>query len=407
MPWTRSPSSSWWTSDLLAAGEQVTQLGEDLGEEPVVRLVRRERAVQPGDAELVVVVEVVRRRDERDDPGEALLADPDDLLLAADATVVGAVAARPLAHGQLVGDHPGEVPRLDPLGPLALHRGHRSSSMEATSAAARTVGPTSCARIILAPCHIAQVAVASEPSRRSSTGTGGRSALCPRRPQRRRRRGGGRGSPCGSSRRRPGSRCSTSLSRLATRARLCSSVFPKPMPGSTHTSSTPAADRRLRPVAKEARDLAHDVVVARGRPASSRIALHVHGHEADARPGGRGDLGERGRHVVEQRGPGGQRRLGHLGVSGVDAHPHPAGEGLDDRDDAAHLLGRGRPASAPGRVDSPPTSTTAAPAAAMARPCSTAAAWSSHRPPSEKESGVTLRTPITSGAGRSGTTGPG
>src|SRR5205807_2045489 len=53
--------------------------------------------------------------------------------------------------------------------------------------------------------------------------------------------------------------------------------------------------------------------------------------------------------------------------------------------------------AAPGRVLSPPTSTTAAPSAANRRPWATAASGSSQRPPSENESGVTLRTPMTSG----------
>src|SRR5437763_6213782 len=51
--------------------------------------------------------------------------------------------------------------------------------------------------------------------------------------------------------------------------------------------------------------------------------------------------------------------------------------------------------SAPGLVDSPPTSTMSAPSATSCRPCSTAAPGSNHRPPSEKESGVTFSTPIT------------
>ncbi len=45
---------------------------------------------------------------------------------------------------------------------------------------------------------------------------------------------------------------------------------------------------------------------------------------------------------------------------------------------------------APGRVDSPPTSSRSAPASASARPCATAASASRKRPPSEKLSGVTL-----------------
>lgn len=57
---------------------------------------------------------------------------------------------------------------------------------------------------------------------------------------------------------------------------------------------------------------------------------------------------------------------------------------------------------APGRVDSPPTSTRSAPWAASSRPCSTAAAVSNQRPPSEKESGVTLTTPMTAQRSHSG-----
>src|SRR3954451_12496379 len=53
--------------------------------------------------------------------------------------------------------------------------------------------------------------------------------------------------------------------------------------------------------------------------------------------------------------------------------------------------------SAPGRVDSPPTSSISAPSAASSSPCLTAASASRNSPPSENESGVTLTTPITVG----------
>src|SRR5687767_7647638 len=53
--------------------------------------------------------------------------------------------------------------------------------------------------------------------------------------------------------------------------------------------------------------------------------------------------------------------------------------------------------SAPGLVLSPPTSITSAPSETMRRPWATAAPASSHRPPSEKESGVTFSTPMTNG----------
>src|SRR5262249_6238926 len=50
---------------------------------------------------------------------------------------------------------------------------------------------------------------------------------------------------------------------------------------------------------------------------------------------------------------------------------------------------------APGRVDSPPTSTMSAPCAASSRPRAIAASGPNQDPPSENESGVTLTTPIT------------
>src|SRR5919201_3376424 len=56
--------------------------------------------------------------------------------------------------------------------------------------------------------------------------------------------------------------------------------------------------------------------------------------------------------------------------------------------------------SDPGRVDSPPTSRMSAPSAARRAPWATAAPGSRNSPPSENESGVTLITPITAGAGK-------
>ena len=50
---------------------------------------------------------------------------------------------------------------------------------------------------------------------------------------------------------------------------------------------------------------------------------------------------------------------------------------------------------APGRVDSPPTSMMSAPSCCICNACSTARSARSKRPPSENESGVTLRIPIT------------
>src|SRR5262249_2936144 len=52
---------------------------------------------------------------------------------------------------------------------------------------------------------------------------------------------------------------------------------------------------------------------------------------------------------------------------------------------------------APGRVDSPPTSTIAQPCATMVLAWATAASATRKRPPSENESGVTFRMPMTAG----------
>jgi hypothetical protein len=49
---------------------------------------------------------------------------------------------------------------------------------------------------------------------------------------------------------------------------------------------------------------------------------------------------------------------------------------------------------APGRVDSPPTSIIPAPSAIIREPCSIAFSFVKNSPPSEKESGVTLSTPM-------------
>src|ERR671910_685890 len=109
---------------LLAAGQQFAQLGvEGLLEHDRV-VVGLLGAVERRHAQLVVVVEVVGSGDEGDDVVEALLTDPDDLLLAAHAAMVVPVAPGALADGEPVLEHPHEVAGGDALGPLALGRWH-------------------------------------------------------------------------------------------------------------------------------------------------------------------------------------------------------------------------------------------------------------------------------------------
>src|SRR5205823_12523594 len=132
------------------------------------------------DAELVVGVEVVGRRQQADDAREPLLAHPDDLLLAAHLAVVGAVATDALRHRQLVLDDPEEVARDDPLRPLPFHDAPTTPAPAPTTPApaatssptmriACTCGATSWTRTMRAPAAAATTAAASDASSRSST----------------------------------------------------------------------------------------------------------------------------------------------------------------------------------------------------------------------------------------------
>src|SRR6185312_394826 len=115
-----------------------------------------ERVVGPGQALLVIGGEVVRGREQGDDPPEALDAQPDDLLLAADPPVVDAETARPLADREVVLDDPGEVAGRDAGGPLALHAAGPYSRVSWTVAA------TSWTRTMPVPATRAAAVVAME-----------------------------------------------------------------------------------------------------------------------------------------------------------------------------------------------------------------------------------------------------
>ena len=105
--------------------------------------------------------------------------------------------------------------------------------------------------------------------------------------------------------------------------------------------------------------------------------------------------------------------------TGRERRPHRRRVARVDRDESASP-GRRRPepldhrhhpresppststGRAPGRVDSPPTSTIPAPAAIIALPWAAARSGSRSRPPSEKLSGVALTIPMTTGSGPGG-----
>src|SRR5687767_1386119 len=75
--------------------------------------------------------------------------------------------------------------------------------------------------------------------------------------------------------------------------------------------------------------------------------------------------------------------------------------GINRRRSSASSIG-----TAPGFVDSAPMSSTSAPCSTMLSACATAASGFTYRPPSEKESGVTFKTPIMCTRSASGNTRP-
>ncbi len=148
-------------------------------------------------------------------------------------------------------------------------------------------------------------------------------------------------------------------------------------------------------------DVVRDVVVARvvcivrGVP---RRCMRTSSTPARRRPR-RCAARREGRDVVDHLRAGVERRVGHRQLSRCRSRPRRGrGETLDHRADAGRVPPSPLTAAAPGRVDSPPTSRTPAPAAARLSPVSIARPRSRNSPPSEKESGVTLTTPMSAPA---------
>ena len=134
-----------------------------------------------------------------------------------------------------------------------------------------------------------------------------------------------------------------------------------------------------------------------------RLALHVHETDdtrhASATTSAMLRVAAKRGDVVDDLGAELQRAPRDDGLGGVD-RDRESREAPRAPARCARAPPRPRRGAAPGRVDSPPTSTSAAPSAASRLPWSTAAPGSTKRPPSEKLSGVTLSTPITDGRGQ-------
>ena len=180
--------------------------------------------------------------------------------------------------------------------------------------------------------------------------------------------------------------------------RLCSGVLPKPIPGS-RTIRSPAMPARAAISSDRAKK-------ARCRPGCrSRIGALAIMHDNDRNS----MVGDHVRHigialqtpdVIDDRGAGRKRpALRPLpswcrSTPARQARRPPAAPAASRRISSSNGTASASPY---GRVDSAPTSRMSAPSATMRRACSIAASGSRKRPPSEKESGVTFRTPITSG----------
>ena len=79
----------------------------------------QQRVVAIRHAELVIVVQVVRCRQDRHHVIEVVLTQPDDFFLAPDSTMVGAKTARSFADGEFVLDDPRQVAGRDSERPFS------------------------------------------------------------------------------------------------------------------------------------------------------------------------------------------------------------------------------------------------------------------------------------------------
>ena len=225
----------------------------------------------------------------------------------------------PLAHRQVVLDDPGEVPRRDPGGPLALHcaairrhpiRPSRRPTRVRPAPWPPRRGPGPCPRRQRWP----RWPWPASPASRSATGAG--RAVRARRP-------GRRGSACGWS--RPGTGVAGSADQVGEVAQqgagCASTVLPKPMPGSTQTSATPAAGRLRGPSTQEGRGPRPPRRRSGGRPAWCAgvpcMCMATQPDPAAAAATGHSEAET----SLTRVAPGGHRGLGHRRLDGVDRHP--------------------------------------------------------------------------------------
>ena len=367
-------------------------------------VVRTERHVRVGDAGFLVRVQVVRPVEHRDDVREPVDVEPDQLFLAPHLAVVAREPARPFTRAEPILDHPREVPRLQAPAPTAPADRAGTQPPAITPLGRRPFHHVqeragAHGRLDVVHAHHRDT-LFEAPHRRGQrcfVALVDRQAAEQRAEERLARRA--------DDERRAGDAASSGSARNS--ARLCSRVLPNPIPGSTRTPAR-ARRRRSRP-RRDARryvtDLAYDVDVRRIAVASCAAcpacASRRSRPRARRRPAACDASAVPPDTSLTIVAPASSAAARDRGLRGVDADRTPrrrrrarAPPGRTRRTSSSASTG-----SAPGRVDSPPTSSTAAPAASQRSSVGDRRVGSRKLPPSEKESGVTFTTPMTARRG--------
>ena len=185
-------------------------------------------------------------------------------------------------------------------------------------------------------------------------------------------------------------------------SRLCSTVLPKPKPGSTMMRSREIPARTARATASSRKSSTSATTSSySGRSCMSRgvpfMCMRTTGQPCSATTRAMFSSNRSAEMSLMTWAPAAKARRATSAryvSTETGAATRPASSSTTGTTRAASS--RGSTGSAPGLVDSPPTSMTSAPSCASSPPRATAASLPKKRPPSEKESGVTLRMPIIS-----------
>src|SRR5882757_1137870 len=293
-----------------------------------------------------------------------------------------------LAGAALVLEHTVMPIDLQPRQPNLTR--HVASLIAAATLIASTLGRTLCTRTPQAPPRAAIMVSAVVASSRSAAGRGVPSAAASSRP-----RNDFLDDPTST-----GKPSSTRESRWASSAQSCSATFAKPSPGSIaiRSAATPAARAASTRAHSSRRTSATTSSYAASLVMSllcPRQCIRIHGTPAAASTPAMSGSASPPLTSLITLAPAASAAAATAARLVSTEHGTPAAASSVITGSTRRISSAASTRSAPGRVDSPPTSTRSAPSARIARPCATAASSEAYRPPSENESGVTLRTPMT------------